>query len=369
MKTASVKQLLDQYSEVVPGFNALRLILASIILLYHAFIIQTFSIYHSPYGTHEIWLKPVTRAFLPMFFFLGGFLVTGSALRVKSLKAFLAFRIFRIVPALLVEVVLSAVVLGGFFTTLPLEEYYRSPGFFAYFLNIVGDVHFFLPGVFMEGNSVTPTNGLVNGNLWTLPPDLLAYAILTALFALHIIFFRKTFFGLFVFASLVVVVIQVIRPHDMLNNYLLAIPLAGFMQIYSFFMGALVYLFSDRIFLNKRLLLLALVSLAFLSWEQTILLGVWAACYLCLYIGFMDLRNFPLVQRGDYSYGIYLYGYPILQACRNAFPILKTWEELFCIAMPVTLLFAILSWHIIEKPVLGLKGKIWPKLHRPHSPV
>ena len=51
-----------------------------------------------------------------MFFALSGFLVTGSALRTGRLVPFLGLRVLRLLPALFVEVTLSAIILGGIFT-------------------------------------------------------------------------------------------------------------------------------------------------------------------------------------------------------------------------------------------------------------
>jgi peptidoglycan/LPS O-acetylase OafA/YrhL len=55
-----------------------------------------------------------------MFFALSGFLVAGSPERSKTLLTFLGLRAIRIYPALGVEVVLSALLIGTAVTTLPL---------------------------------------------------------------------------------------------------------------------------------------------------------------------------------------------------------------------------------------------------------
>jgi peptidoglycan/LPS O-acetylase OafA/YrhL len=109
---------------------------------------------------------------VPAFFALSGFLVTGSALRLRATVPFLTFRVLRILPALLVEVTLSAIVLGALFTRLPLSTYFSDPQFFRYFGNIVGLITFHLPGVF-EANHVST----INANLWTLPAEFDCYFI------------------------------------------------------------------------------------------------------------------------------------------------------------------------------------------------
>ena len=80
-------------------------------------------------------------------------------------------------PALFVEVTLSALVLGPLFTRLPLADYFSDPQFMRYFGNIVGIlITFYLPGVFESG--YVP---VVNGNLWTLPSEFHCYLITAAL--------------------------------------------------------------------------------------------------------------------------------------------------------------------------------------------
>jgi peptidoglycan/LPS O-acetylase OafA/YrhL len=73
-------------------------------------------------------------------------------------------------------------------------------------------------------------------------------------------------------------------------------------------------------------------------------------------------------MEGDYSYGIYLYGFPIQQALVEVFPTLKAWWALFPAAARATTALAMISWHLIERPALALKRIVTP-LHgwRPAS--
>jgi peptidoglycan/LPS O-acetylase OafA/YrhL len=56
---------------------------------------------------------------------------------------------------------------------------------------------------------------------------------------------------------------------------------------------------------------------------------------------------------GDYSYGIYLYAFPIQQAV--AFGLSRVWYVHLPLALAGTLLVAAFSWHVVEKPTLRLK--------------
>ena len=61
--------------------------------------------------------------------------------------------------------------------------------------------------------------------------------------------------------------------------------------------------------------------------------------------------------RGDASYGIYIYAFPIQQALRLYFPEIDP-LTLFAGAMALTTPLALASWHVIEKPCLDSRKAI-----------
>jgi peptidoglycan/LPS O-acetylase OafA/YrhL len=158
------------------GFDYLRLLLAIGVLCIHSFSTS----YGQPgkrFFFYCLGDRLTPPAILPMFFALSGFLVAASYFRTKSVGAFVMLRVLRIAPALAVEVFLCALVLGSMFTTLPLTKYFSHPTFWSYFGNLIGWIHFLLPGVF-ENN---PLNIAVNLSLWTVPYELECYIALMAL--------------------------------------------------------------------------------------------------------------------------------------------------------------------------------------------
>ena len=54
-------------------------------------------------------------------------------------------------------------------------------------------------------------------------------------------------------------------------------------------------------------------------------------------------------KRIDYSYGLFLYGFPVQQGLLSQWPTLGPWQ-LFALATPVALLLAAVSWHLLERP-------------------
>lgn len=91
-----------------------------------------------------------------IFFIASGFLVTGSLLKRQSLIEFCWARLLRIYPALLVALLLTVLVLGPLFTTLPLHQYFASKVVYIYLVKnllLVAGTNFILPGVF-ENNPI-----------------------------------------------------------------------------------------------------------------------------------------------------------------------------------------------------------------------
>ena len=70
----------------------------------------------------------------------------------------------------------------------------------------------------------------------------------------------------------------------------------------------------------------------------------------------MQVPKSKLLQSGDYSYGIYLYGWPVQQSLHTAFPQASA-ETLIVPAIAGALAFAAASWFLVEKPFLALKAR------------
>jgi peptidoglycan/LPS O-acetylase OafA/YrhL len=78
-----------------------------------------------------------------------------------------------------------------------------------------------------------------------------------------------------------------------------------------------------------------------------------------VFVGVSKIPRIPVLHRGDYSYGIYLYGFPIQQMVFSMIPGAKSPVENFVASMPFIIGFAMLSWHGIEKPILRLRSKFF----------
>ena len=77
---------------------------------------------------------------------------------------------------------------------------------------------------------------------------------------------------------------------------------------------------------------------------------------------FRHFRSIDVGRIGDYSYGVYLYAFPVQQSLIYFFKNSMTAWQLVLYSLSLTLVLAAVSWHVIEKPALRLKRS--PNLRR-----
>jgi peptidoglycan/LPS O-acetylase OafA/YrhL len=328
------------------GFDYMRLGLASTVILWHS-VLSSHG-WERGYADVGALRWSVIATVLPMFFAFSGFLVAGSLDRSKTLVAFFGQRILRILPALTVEIVCSALIIGPIFTTYTLQSYFTDPLFFAYFKNIVGLVQFKLPGVFLDN----PDAFKVNTQLWTIPHELRSYILLAALSLVGIFARRRLFLILF----LLVVAQQIwaaiaIGPATDVPGALRDTDL-----IRAFFAGVIVYKFRDKIPANLPLLAIsAVLTFACMANNVAERFAFIPVAYMTVYLGLLNPPRDKWVLSGDYSYGIYVYGSVIQQAVATFGAPVRHWYWNLLISTPIILLLAIVSWWFVEKPMLRLK--------------
>ena len=71
----------------------------------------------------------------------------------------------------------------------------------------------------------------------------------------------------------------------------------------------------------------------------------------CMFLANLKPLN-SFVPKHDYSYGVYLYGWVSGQIVVSLYPSLNLETSLF-LNVCLSLLFAALSWHLVEKPCLN----------------
>jgi peptidoglycan/LPS O-acetylase OafA/YrhL len=331
------------------GFDYMRVLLALSIVLLHSRITgeglkADVLLFQGP-------MRPFLRLVLPMFFALSGFLVAGSLERTKTLGMFLALRAIRIYPALMVEVILSAFILGPWVTTLPLNTYFSDPLFRQYLLNVIGDVHFALPGVFQNN----PLPGIVNGQLWTIPFELYCYLTIAAATVAGLKKYRALGPIFVVVVTLLYLGVTLYRH----NGEIVPVPGAinGALLIATFLAGVSIYFYRAELPWNPVVGLVAIVTSGLLLGGYVPYGDFFApvpAAYATVYLGLLNPSRKSL-RGADYSYGIYLYGFAIQQTLVDVIPAARHWYFNILMSVPLTVAVAAASWHFVELPAHKLR--------------
>ncbi len=282
-----------------------------------------------------------------VFFAISGFLVTGAWLRRPDLAFFLRSRALRIVPAYLACLLVTTLVVGTAVTELPRAEYLVAPETWRYIwknATFATDMQWTLPGVF-AGN---PLPNTVNGSLWTLVVEVRVYVWLALFGVLGLLDTRERFVYA---AALLAAALYAPFPLPMM-------PIDEFLRLGAFFLaGSAFYRFRDIVPFHGALVPLPFAAAALAHGSDGFLplygLGL---CYAVFWFAYGPRFLLGFNRFGDYSYGVYLWGFPIQQLVAAALPV-PTPTRITLIALPLAVAAGALSWHGVEKPLLRFKRR------------
>jgi peptidoglycan/LPS O-acetylase OafA/YrhL len=322
------------------NFDTLRLLAAVGVLISHSFPLTFGNDDREPLMVLSGGAATVGTICVWIFFAISGFLITRSYVlgTGKSAPAvrFIRARILRIVPALIVVLLLTVFLLGPILTTVSLKEFFSTWQTWSFlFLNLTFlTFHDGLVGVFDHN----PFASSVNGSLWTLRWEVRCYVIVLLLGALRLLNLTSVAV-LFAIALLV----SAWSGGEVANLFL------------SFAAGALIFLGPGL--LHPRIAAPALCVLGvscFIPFTH-IALPLFIS-YAAIWLGVSKRITLPrLASHGDFSYGVYIYAFPIQQCVTLFMANNATWYWNVLISTPITFFFAVLSWRLVEQPALTLK--------------
>jgi len=340
-------------SELIAGrdnnLNMIRLIAASLVLYSHSFALARLP--PGADGGKEaigVLLGSQNGGSIAVnaFFLISGFLVTTSLVKRNDLAFYFRSRALRLFPALFVSLLLTVFVVGPWVTTLRISEYFADHQTYRFFLNNLSlwRADYVLPGVFQDMPNTSP-----NGSLWTLPMEGRMYLLVAATWLLQA-FTRRWLFNLVIFAG-IIFTISWPQFNPFIPDQRQCFVVATF-----FVVGMIIYMNADLIPVHGLGVALLLLFSFAVRGQPTFdaLFGV-ALAYGVFWLGFIPRINF-FNRIGDYSYGVYVYAFPIQQLYVHFLGEVSP-LKLFVLSMPTTLLVAMASWHYLEKPALSLKGR------------
>jgi peptidoglycan/LPS O-acetylase OafA/YrhL len=335
------------------NFNLIRIVAAYAVLVIHSFPLAAGGGAAVPF--RDVLGMTIGDIAVDVFFITSGFLVTASLLTRQSAIEFVWARALRIFPALLVMLLLTVVGLGLFFTTLSWSSYLTEPKLYRYFLKamtLFSGVKYDLPGVF----ETNPYNNAVNGSLWTMPFEVKMYAALAIIWMLlrRIPGFRVKAFEITVLAGACLAgLLHVLAHFDLIGSA------HAFRLSFMFFSGASFFVLRERIVLSGSTFSLFALAWGLAAFNQNAFFVVYVAtlAYILIYLAYVPagcIRSYN--KLGDYSYGVYIYAFPVQQSTAALIPGVSV-SSMVMISSVVTLAFAVLSWHLLEKHALKLKGR------------
>ncbi|RDS80987.1 acyltransferase family protein [Dyella psychrodurans] len=326
------------------NFLLLRLIAASLVIYGHAPAISGMEGPPDLFADLGWWGYSGSIA-VDLFFITSGFLIAGSYIRNSKVLDFIWARFLRIIPAYVACLVLMAFVLGPIFTNLPLNAYISSQATRNYVvtnLKFVTGLSYWLPGVFNSH----PRETAVNGSIWTLPAEVRMYLWVACLGVISVLARRWL-------SNVVIIGIFIYAMHN--PDSVPLVPMSQYLRLAALFAcGALCYVNRDWIPVDGRLFLVV-CALTFLFRNTTAYPWLFGFCEIQFVFWFAYNTAWRGFNRfGDYSYGIYLWGFPMQQVVEDLFPNLPVLLNAL-LGLALTIPIAIASWHFIEKPALRLK--------------
>lgn len=337
------------------NFNVLRLVASSAVIFSHAFEIAAneHDFFQNTIGYSGGWLA------VSAFFSISGFLIYRSIVRSQSVRDYFLSRCLRILPGLWVMLILTTIVLGVFFSTIGLTEFAGNPQSINYLFGngVLYFPRYVLPGVFEQNHL-----NAVNGSLWTLRFEFTCYLITLLLFLFG--FYRSSRAFIFLIALMVIGyfgLLGLAAWSGNLSNILFdGSSISKLHRLwFAFFLGILVGRYID-VFQPRLWMVIAsgmtCVVLFRTPFFATALIAFLAATL--FWFAFLQGRWLePFRRMHDYSYGIYIYAFPVQQAVAQLIPELSPFGN-GLLSLAITTPLAALSWYFVEKPALALKPRL-----------
>ena len=348
------------------SLNFLRLVLAATVLASHAASLGDFPHWAGTYNN-----TTMAQVALYGFFGISGYLIAQSASRTRA-ASYLWRRVLRIFPGLIVCLVVTAGLFGvvawlhtahpgcTFSCYLGADD---SPWLYVVKNTLLANPYWTQHTIAGTPHALIPT---WNESIWTLFYEFICYLLILALALVGV--FRKRVLLLTASATLWAA-IAVITVTPALSNQFSVFQfgnLESLMRLADIFLfGSVLYVYRDRIpdrgWLAALCAVIVIIGIAlptggkiptysFTLSDITMPLLAYPLLWLGIHLPFQRVG-----ARNDYSYGIYIYGWPITV-------LIDLWgiQDLGIVPYAACCLLAVLpfaaaSWWVVERPAMRLR--------------
>ncbi|MBE0036295.1 acyltransferase family protein, partial [Citrobacter portucalensis] len=313
-----------------------------------AALMVLFSHQHALSGMHEPGIEgfeTLGGLSVIVFFSISGFLIATSAMRSSDFISFMAKRVRRIFPALIACALVVNVFFGHIF----------NPQFTSFELLSSAVKTISLNGYSQSASSTDFIHSqLINGSLWTLPLEVACYLLVGIVLATG----KNT--NLFILILIATLFLSVYTLSYGVQLSVLSIPFMLFStRALAFFIGCVMAMHVKK--WNTTKIKLFLVSfLAIYSYSNqgspiNFIISCFVLCSVLTIIICTSINDKIISGRFDYSYGIYIYAFPVQQVVINKLQ-LPFYQGLILSAV-IVIALAAASWHLVEKRFLRGKQK------------
>lgn len=331
------------YSSRRNSLNALRLILAFLVIVSHAPLI-------AGTGPAYKWADlDIGGWAVAGFFAISGWLITGSRLNMP-LAPFMWRRCLRILPAFWAAIAVTAVV----FAPIAWIADSNRPDLISAAGYVAKNAALWVFQPTIDGTLTGNATQTWNLSLWTLSWEMACYIGVGVLLgwaaARRDPKVMAAVFALALAGNAIVRITEIVPPSSA--------PGAG-LRLGSFFLaGAMLRMYADKVLVDHRLAAASAVTLAVL-WPFGLVgaLGALPIAYLCLWAG-IALPLSHIAQHNDISYGVYVYGYPVGQLLELTGAGELPAPAFIALTMLAVLPLSWASWLLVEKPTLRLKSLV-----------
>ena len=320
------------------NFDFLRFLGASLIIISHAFALSLGYGNVFEFDSHLL----IGQFGLATLLVISGYLIIASWERQPDFIVFFKKRLLRVAPALIVSILAVLLIIGPIVTTLSLQEYFAallSPSTWT-------SLAFYKDGSSLGLFTTNPVT-YVDAPLWAIPLEFFLYIVVAVMGIAGLLRYKNSMVPAIAVTVLLWAVCYLLQPFDKIR-----------FMIY-FFVGAFLWINRERIAYRwYYVALLWMPTLIFFHTQVFYVFAFIAIPYTVIWFADLPLeRLHNFGKYGDFSFGMFIYGYPIQQSILHFMPSIEI-GQFIILSFAFTIPAAVLSWYLIERHALAKKDKI-----------